>query len=379
MAARGAAQRIEGILSAAVAGGVAPSAVCAVALHGERLPVVAVGDAVRYAAAGADPAGDAVLPAAERVPATPETLYDLASVTKLFTTIAALALVDGGTLALDEPVGAWLPAYRSGAKASVTLRHLLTHTAGLPAEWDGWRAPLAAGAPVGRAALVADLLSTPLESTPGTRFSYSCTGFNTVMALAEAATPQPWAARVRARVLDPLGTGAITGTPSAQACAATEDMPGLGRGMVCGVVHDEAAWQLGGVSGNAGLFASAPALLDFTEALRTGLDGILSPALAEQMWENQLPRVLGPSWRAGAPGWHQGLGLRIGQLDWMGKHGGQGRGHGGFTGTSLLVDRAAGSSAVVLANRVHPNRGRSDATALRVQVSEAVRELSRGR
>lgn len=377
---------IRGLLAEAVSDGDTPSAVCAVSLHGGRLPVVAVGNAVLPV-----PPDLSVLPiqpdsdgvgASAGVPATPGTLYDLASVTKLFTTVTALGLVDGGVLALDEPVGTWLPAYRSGAKAAVTLRQLLTHTAGLPAEWNGWRAPLAAGRAMDRPALVADLLDTPLVAEPGVRFEYSCAGFNTVMALAEAATARPWAELVRTGVLEPLGLGGptgdsgITGRPDPALCAATEYMPDLGRGLVRGVVHDEAAWQLGGLAGNAGLFATAPALLDFAEALRTGLAGVLSPAMAAQMWENQLPRVLGPGWRDAAPSWTQGLGLRIGQTEWMGPAGSNARGHSGFTGTSLLVDREAGVSVVLLANSVHPRRDGPGVARLRLRVAQAVRELA---
>ncbi|WP_125611282.1 serine hydrolase domain-containing protein [Specibacter cremeus] len=341
---------VQAVLDAAVGDGVAPSATCAIAVNGDALPVLHAGDG------------------------TPGTFYDLASVTKLFSTVTALALVDAGRLTLDEPVARWLPEYAQGAKAAVTLRHLLTHTSGLPSEWRGWHRALSEGLPFDRDALVTDLLATALEAAPGTRFAYSCAGFNTVMALTERVTGEPWARLVTDLVLEPLGLeDAVRGNPPAHLCAPTEFQPELGRGVVRGIVHDEAAWSLGGVSGNAGLFATAPGLRRFGEALRAGLGGVLSPALAADMWRSQLPEVLGGHFDPAAPGFGHGLGLRINQQPWMGVQGTLARGHGGFTGTSLLVDRHAGITIALLTNRIHPRRDGNDATELRRAVSDVVR------
>ncbi len=369
--------RLKDILEQAVADGITPSAVCAVALGGaESQPVIFVGDAVRFGADGTE------LPPAERTVASADTVYDLASVTKIFTAITALTLVDDGLLALDVPVAGWLPAYRDGAdKATVTLRQLLTHTAGLPPIWEGWRQPLRSSLAAGggsatatpvldRSALIDDLLSTPLATLPGASFAYSCVGYNTVMALAESATARPWSELVNARVLAPLGIPELTFTPFTGSCAATEYQPENGRGMIRGVVHDESAWSLGGAAGNAGLFGTAAALLNFGERLRAGLPGVLSESLHTEMWTDQLSREL----RAvpHGPGYGHGLGLRIGQKPWMGKRGTEARGHNGFTGTSLLMDREQGISVVLLTNRVHPSRDLTDVVALRTAVSDAV-------
>lgn len=245
---------IRRLLNQCVADGVAPAASCAVVLGLDWLPEIAAGAA------------------------SPETYFDLASVTKLFTTVTALSLVDSGELELDAAIGGRLPAYRRGAKSAVTLRHLLTHTSGLPSQWRGWERSLDEGRAFDRQALVADLLDTPLEAAPVTRFEYSCAGFNTIMALAEHVTGTPWAALVQERVLGRLATDRITGTPRVEHCAPTEFQPSLGRGLVRGIVHDEAAWSLGGLSGNAGMFATAGGLRVFGAALLDGLPGILSPA-----------------------------------------------------------------------------------------------------
>lgn len=356
---------LERILRQAVDGGATPSAVCAVAVDGHQLSTVVVGDAVRFGSDGKE------LPQTRRLAASEDTLYDLASITKVFTAVTALTLVDEGTLALDVPLATWLPQYQVAGKESATLRHLLTHTAGLSPIWSGWQAPLAAGRPFDRTELLADLLAMPLLRPTGTAFEYSCVGFNTIMALAEAATGQPWAKLVAARVLAKLPAG-LTFTPDEARCAATEFDPDHGRGMIRGTVHDESSWSLGGGTGNAGMFGTAASLLAFGELLRAGFPGVLSPEAAGQMWHDQLPEVLGTHAESGGPGYGHGLGLRIGEGAWMGRHGGAARGHTGFTGPSLMVDREAGLTVVLLTNRVHPSRELSDVQPLRRAVADAV-------
>lgn len=342
---RGALQRL---LNEAVTDGVAPAVSCAVVLGGSELPVLTAG------AAG------------------PDTFFDLASITKLFTTVTALALVDRGVLELDAPIGRHLRSYSGGARSKVTLRHLLTHTSGLRSEWRGWHESLSLGHGFHRPKLIADLLTLDLDAEPGTRFEYSCAGFNTIMALAEHVTGTPWAELVQYWVLERLATHDITGSPRLEHCAPTEFQPGLGRGAVRGIVHDEAAWSLGGMSGNAGMFATADGLRVFGSALLAGLPGILSPGLATEMWREQLPNLLGDHFNPAEPGFGQGLGLRVNQQPWMGIDGTEARGHGGFTGTSLLVDKNKGVVIALLTNRVNPSRDGDDATALRKSVSDVV-------
>lgn len=344
---------LQALLDTAVKEGVAPAVSCAVMLGGP----------------GAGKGESPVLTAGN---AGPGTFFDLASVTKLFTTVTALSLVDSGVLELDAPIGRRLPAYASDAKSKVTLRHLLTHTSGLPSEWRGWHAALSKGRGFRRRTLVAELLATDLAAAPGTRFEYSCAGFNTIMALAEHATGTPWGQLVKERLLYWLPTDGITGTPRIEHTAPTEFQPGLGRGLVRGIVHDEAAWSLGGLSGNAGMFATADGLRVFGMALLDGLPGILTPALAAEMWRSQLPEMLSVHFDPANPGFEHGLGLRINQQPWMGSEGAEARGHGGFTGTSLLVDRSRGVVVSLLSNRVSPSRDGNDASGLRQAVSDVV-------
>lgn len=341
-------KELQSLLDQCVSDGVAPAASCAVALGRDWLPEISAGKA------------------------SAENFFDLASVTKLFTTVTALALVDTGTLELDAPIGTHLAAYRDGPKSAVTLRHLLTHTSGLPAQWFGWQEALSEGRGFEREALLGDLLATKLQAAPGKRFEYSCAGFNTVMALAEQVTGTAWARLVQEHLLDALPTLGITGTPPLELCAPTEFQPLLGRGLVQGVVHDEAAWSLGGLSGNAGMFATAAGLRAFGVALRNGLPGILSPRMAAEMWRSQLPKMLGSHFSPDNPGFGHGLGLRINQQPWMGTLGTKARGHAGFTGTSLLVDKSHDVIVVLLSNRVSPSRDGNDGTQLRKAVSDVV-------
>lgn len=352
----------------------------AVVADGHPVVSIVVGELAAY-----DDTGEP-LTAQRREPAGPDTYFDLASLTKGFSAHTLLALVDGGRLALDRPLAEDLPAYATAAKAGITLRHLLTHTSGLPPTWDGWRPGVRAalaqrttreplrGSPLGdRAGLVDDLLALPLDAAPATRVAYSCAGFNTAMALAERVTGRPWTELVTEQTLVPLGLDeAITFTPPVSRTAATELQPELGRGVIRGQVHDETAWVLGGAA-NAGLFGTLDGVRDYFEIIRTGADAITRTLL----WDNQLPALLGrerseDSGSDSASGFGQSLGLRIGQRDVMGAHGGEARGHTGFTGTSAQTDRRAGLTVVVLTNRVHPSRDGVGIDGLRAEVADAV-------
>lgn len=370
---------IQQLLDRGAADGLFPGAVYRVALGGAT-----VVEAVTGVLATMDDDG---LPVASPEPMTAETMFDLASVTKVFSAHTLLSLVEGGMLGLDQPAGDVLDEYRSPAKNRVTLRHLLTHTSGLPAEWRGWHAPIVAaaairpsGAPPFRAwplddrnELIADLLGTALVAAPGQRWEYSDAGLNTAMLVAERATGRRWHELVAQHTLRPLGLHGATFAPERERAAATEYQPQYGRGVVRGTVHDEASWSLGGATANAGLFATADALLRFGEAIRLGRDWVRG----EAMWNDQLGAALaargsGSAVADAGSGFSVSLGLRIGETAWMGARGRRSRGHTGFTGTSLQVDRDAEATIVLLTNRVHPNRNGPSLHPLRAAIAEAV-------
>ncbi|MBM0235975.1 serine hydrolase [Micromonospora sp. ATA32] len=150
--------------------------------------------------------------------------------------------------------------------------------------------------------------------------------------------------------------------------AATEYQPHIGRGMLRGSVHDENSWSLGGTAGNAGLFGTAADVARFGEMLRQGgaVDEVrvLRPDTVAEMTRDQLPPPIDPGFR-------HGLGVRIGDLHWMGTLATAGAyGHTGFTGTSLLVDPSRDLVVVLLTNRVHPSREWSDIAEIRRAVAE---------
>jgi CubicO group peptidase (beta-lactamase class C family) len=319
----------------------------------------ALGHTARYADLDCTPA-----PAHLRQPVTDVTLFDLASITKLFVTTTLLTLIEEGRLALDEPIATWLPSFGTGERTGVTLRLLLTHTSGLPALlslWTDWPDPDA------RAAAVLD---APLVNPPGTTFEYSCVGFLVAGLLATRVTGRPLADLVRERVCAPLGlvdTGYLPGPEQVARAAATEYQPYVGRGMVRGSVHDENSWSLGGVGGNAGIFGTADELARFGEMLRGygAVDGVrvLAEDTVTEMTRHQLPPAIDPGHR-------HGLGVRIGDANFMGALADGGFGHTGFTGTSLIVDRDRELVVVLLTNRVHPSRDWSDVAPLRRAVAD---------
>ena len=337
-----------------------PGAVAMIVVDGTVVEAACAGERVRYA----DRAGR-LLPDSAREPMHPDDLFDLASVTKLFATITLLRLVDAGVVDLDGPLQAVLPSYAHGDKRQVTLRHLLTHTSGLPSITRLWDVP------GGRDDRITALLDIPLEATPGARFAYSCVGYMTAMALAETVTGTRFDALVADHVTTPLGLAETLYNPldhgiDVSRCAATEfDEEYRGR-LVRGEVHDENAFSLDGVSANAGLFATAADLARFGEAVRTNgaadVPSLLEPATHTAMFSDQLSASLDPGFR-------HGLGWRIGDVNTTGPLAGhEAFSHSGFTGTSLTIHPGSGLTVVVLTNRVHPSRDWSEIGGLRQSV-----------
>ncbi|MFJ2716042.1 serine hydrolase domain-containing protein [Streptomyces sp. NPDC087437] len=342
-----------------------PWAAGAVVIAG-RGPVVAVAEAAGWAVryASYDPATDrgVELPPAQRVPMTLDTPFDLASLTKLFTAVAAVQQIERGTLGIDARVGAYLPEFRAAAAHGVTVRQLLTHTSGLRPELPLYDCPddasrsamLRAEAPVGE---------------PGT-YTYSDLNPLLLQRVLERITGRPLDVLVRDGITRPLGMASTRFGPCPGA-AATEDQrrpwAKADRGMLRGEVHDENAWALGGVAGHAGLFSTAPDLAVFCRALLSG--GSYGPA-----------RILGPDFveLLLAP---PGLGFAVDQPWFMGElAGGGAAGHTGFTGTSLVLDPATDTFLVLLANTVHPRRRpptSAPRTAAATRLARAVRAARR--
>ncbi|GAB1823487.1 serine hydrolase domain-containing protein [Herbidospora sp. RD11066] len=338
---------LDRLLSAAVPS-VASAAVALIAVDGDVVAEAAAGELVRYVD------GIETL-ASSRPPVGMDSLFDLASLTKLFTTVVALSLVESGSLGLDEPVATYY-----GSRPAVTVRHLLTHTAGLPPG----RRPDGVSAGEARWDYV---LSAESTGPAGSPYVYSDVGMITMGRVCEIASGMPLDALVERIITGPLGLADTCFRPSPELLpriAATEFKPERGVG-VRGEVHDETAHALGGVAGHAGLFSSAGDLVRFAEILRAGGAGVLSAESVAEMLRDQ--QVRGAAFR-------QGLGVRIGDPAIVGPLT-DAYGHSGFTGTSLVVDVERGLTVVLLTNNVHPLRGRPGIRDLRNEVAAFARSL----
>jgi CubicO group peptidase (beta-lactamase class C family) len=336
----------------------APGAVLVVG----RGPVIAVeeaaGWAVRYAAYDEDTDAGVELPVEDRVPMTVGTPFDLASLTKLFTSVAAVQQIERGTLGIDAKVGAYLPDFTEAARHGITVRQLLTHTSGLRPELPLYDCADAAHR-------LAMLQAEPPAGAVGT-YGYSDLNMLLLQYVLERVTGRTLDVLVRDGITRPLGMTATDFGPCPGA-AATEDQrrpwAKADRGMLRGEVHDENAWALGGVAGHAGLFSTGRDLAVFCRTLLAG--GSYGPA-----------RILGSDFvdLLFTP---PGLGFLLDQPWFMGDLAGRGAaGHTGFTGTSLVLDPATDTFLILLTNTVHPRRRRPDnapRAAAGARVARAVR------
>lgn len=309
--------------------------------EGRWLDAAAQGWAVAYAADGDR---TRLLPEEERERVGRETVFDIASLTKLFTAITVIRLAAAGVVDLDEPIARNTPEMQMDSR--ITPTHLLTHTAGFAEDVALWRT-----AADQRLAL---LLSQSLVHEPGSAFSYSCIGY---------AIAGVWISAVTGRPLDQLFTEYITAPLGmADTCfaapgpvpdaAATEFQMPTARGLVRGEPHDELCWSLGAVAGNAGLFSTLDDCGRLVDALLQDPSGCLQlPTWAVQkLTVPQLPHDP-------RRGFDQAVGFRVNAPSFMGPMAGRRTiGHTGFTGTSIVIDLETRLSAVLLTNRVHPAR-----------------------
>jgi CubicO group peptidase (beta-lactamase class C family) len=291
------------------------------------------------------------------------TMYDLASLSKVVgTTTAAMLLVEDGKMSLDMPVSAYLPEFTGGGKERVTVRNLLTHTAGLPEGADVW------GATADDA--LQNALRVQLVSEPGARVLYSDLSMVVLYAAAERAAGEPLYRLLDRRVFSPLAMHSTTYVPGegCERCAPTI----RGSAGFRGKVHDPIARGLGGFSGNAGLFSTAHDLARFASMLASGgeLDGVrvLQARTIRQFTQRQAgagTRALG--WDTPTGGSSGAAGSRISPNAF---------GHTGFTGTSLWVDPDRGTWVVLLTNRTYDPQGANRIQALRRTVHDYVAAAS---
>jgi serine-type D-Ala-D-Ala carboxypeptidase len=314
------------------------------------------GASTSYAAGRIDWAADAPLP-------DERTLWDLASLTKVVgMTTAMMQLVEQDRVELDAPVVRYLPEFAGEGKERVTIRHLLTHSSGLPS----WR-PLYKEATTADTA-VAIVYATPLDTVPGARMVYSDLGAILLGKVVERVSGEALDTYLSRHVFGPLGMTATMYRPEASLrdrIAPTEFDPWRQR-HIRGEVHDENAFMLGGVSGHAGLFSTAADLTRFARMMLAGgtLDGvrIVRPSTIAQFTVVQDP---GLSHRA--LGWE----TPTGQNSAGHRMSARAFGHTGFTGTSLWMDPERGAFVLLLTNRVNPSRQNTRIGLVRVALADA--------
>jgi len=309
----------------------------------------------------------------------PDTIYDAASLTKpVVTTTLVAMLFQAGRLQLDAPVAIYLPEWAAGPNAEwrrkVTLRHLLTHTSGLPAHQDYFQTieSRTLGSPEGKREVLARIFAEPLGYEPGTKSEYSDLGFILVGEIVERATGRSLDALARERIFAPLGMKDSSFHPpkSLRArIAPTENDAAFRKRLVRGEVHDENAWAMGGVAGNAGMFSTAADLAAFCQMLLHG--GIYAHQRLLHRATIELftaPQTLAASTRA--LGWTVPTeGSSSGR--YFPSHS---YGHTGFTGTSVWVDPEKELFVILLTNRVYPTRENERIQQVRPAVHDAVVE-----
>jgi CubicO group peptidase (beta-lactamase class C family) len=292
------------------------------------------------------------------------TLWDLASLTKVVgMTTAMMQLVAAGEVELDAPVQRYLPEFTGPYKERVTVRHLLTHSSGLPA----WR-PLYKEAERPEQAL-ALVYQTPLDTVPGARTVYSDLGAILLGKVVERVSGESLDRYLAGHVFGPLGMTETMYRPDSALLprvAPTEVDPWRQR-KLRGEVHDENAYALGGVSGHAGLFSSAHDLTLFAQSLLTsyrgGGPGVVPTAALLQFTavQDSTRSKRGLGWET--PSGENSAGHRLSRRSF---------GHTGFTGTSLWIDPERDLFVLLLTNRVNPTRENRRIGAVRVALADAV-------
>lgn len=349
---------IDPYMEQVVQSGQSAGAVVLVARRGQVVKLDAYGDALRYR-------DDAGTPVDQPIPMRKDTIFDVASISKIFTTVAAMKLYEQGKFELDDPVAKHLPEFAQNGKEAVTVRQLMTHTSGYAASIPLHRQG------TNREDRIQIVLTHPLLHEPGTTYLYSDLNMIALGALVERLSGQRLDAFVREQITQPLGMKDTMYNPPPSLkprIAATEYQRDVDRGMVWGEVHDEKAWSLDGVAGHAGVFSTAYDLAVFSHTLlqkgKYGYVRILKEETVEEMEENQ---------NEAFPGDEHGLGWELAQgwfMDALADI--QAMGHTGFTGTSLVVNRDQTTIAITLTNRVHPTRNTPTINPIRRQVARHV-------
>jgi CubicO group peptidase (beta-lactamase class C family) len=309
-------------------------------------------------------------------PVLPETVFDIASLTKVAaTTAAAMLLHQRGLLDLEMSVGDLLPGFIIGREPGsfarhVKVRNLLAHNSGLPAYVEFFRTYSTP------ASLFRACLEQRIETPPGARGEYSDPGFILLGKTLEVIAGEPLAQFVHREIFDPLGMSATCFQPRLSARASippTEEDDKLRFRIIQGEVQDENAYILHGAAGHAGLFSNVPDLLRFAAEIlaASGHPSAAHPAkLFEPNTINLFAERQQPAGSSRALGWDT-----PGENSSSGRHfSSRSIGHLGFSGCSLWIDLEAGVAIVLLTNRTWPDRQNQAIRQVRPAFHDAIRE-----
>jgi serine-type D-Ala-D-Ala carboxypeptidase len=300
-----------------------------------------------------------------KLPMHPDTIFDLASLTKVIaTTTAIMQLLEQGKIRLEQPVADYWPEFGANGKSEITVRELMTHYSGLRPDLD--LKPPWSGYATAMKMIAAEIPIVP----PGTRFIYSDINYETLGELVRRVSGQSLDTYCREHIFKPLGMSSTMFLPPARLrvrIAPTQYQNGTSGKMLWGEVHDPTAYAMGGVAGHAGVFSTVDDLAIFAQMLLNG--GIyrgrrvLSALSVNKMTTPQTPLgkmvVRGLGWDIDSP-----YASNRGELFPVGSFG-----HTGFTGTDIWIDPFSQTYMILLTNAVHP-LGEGNVIALRAQVAD---------
>ena len=316
-----------------------------------------------------------------REPMTPDTVFDVASLTKVVATATSIMiLVERGKLRLNDPVSRYIPELKGDGRERVTIEQLLTHISGYAPDFDlreRW---------TGHDEAIKRLISEPLRNPPGTRFTYSDIGFIALGEVVGRVSGTSLDQFAKKNIFEPLKMRDTSFRPAESLqtrVAPTEKRRGQlsylgdtaanigpeGEVWLRGQVHDPTSYRMNGVAGHAGLFSTANDLSIYCQMILNGGEyggaRILAPLTVAEMTR---PRIINNTGGTRGLGWdiNTSFSSNRGELFPLGSFG-----HTGFTGTSIWIDPASEMFVVFLSNRVHPD-GKGDVGPLRGRVSSIV-------
>jgi uncharacterized protein YbbC (DUF1343 family) len=298
-------------------------------------------------------------------PATLDTIYDAASLTKVMATaVAIMQLVEQGKIELDQPVATYWPAFAANGKGAITVRQLMTHYGGLPAGiptrgWSDYQGALDT------------IVALKPQGPAGTRFNYSDVDFIVLGELVRRVSGQPLDIYAAQHIFQPLGMRDTTFLPSASLRDRIAPADLQGSELRWGDVHDPLAYRMGGVAGQAGVFTTADDLTKFAQMMLAGGKNVLKPASVAAMTTPQSPpggaALRGLGWDIDSP-----------YAVWFApSFSTRSYGHTGYTGTAIWIDPESKTFLIVLTNRLHPD-GKGNILKMLRRIAEVAGAAARG-